>query len=371
MFGTSKTMYQLGNMPFNDVAISYNESSYMSESATFSWVGYPDDYIAKLNKNLQGTQWIVVKSSNFPSAVESQISEVLVFDKESIADALKKMYETWKLPYIVDKVGSSESSYAQGKRFKVIVGMPSAEIYEQGTPAPFVFQYGQGVGLKNNSRSPRNNKIITRIAGYGSERNIPYGYPQIVWTGSASDSRLQYPLYDGIVGGQPVKLIKHPFTRKTLMPSIYVETVNRKVNPNASGYNPNTEIIEYYDATAAENYPNPINPLAPSYETHEFEDIYPRLGSASIVGVVPSDKDAKTYVPFNQIDDVIDKYIDNSSSYSEIYFLQECKGMVITTGMKEINYDKNVNIQRLAEFQVYGASLWRSTSDTRLGRHYG
>ena len=335
-------MYQLGNIPFNDVAVSYNESSYMSESATFRWVGYPDDYIAKLNKNLQGTQWIVVKSSNFPSAVESQISEVLDFDKGSIADALKKMYETWELPYVVDKVGSSESSYAQGKRFKVIVGMPSAEIYEQGSQDPFVFQYGQGVGLKNNSRSPRNNKIITRIAGYGSERNIPYGYPQIVWTGSASDSRLQYPLYDGIVGGQPVKLIKHPFTRKTLMPSIYVETVNRKVNPNASGYNPNTEIIEYYDATAAENYPNPINPLAPSYETHEFEDIYPRLDSASIVGVVPSDKDAKTYVPFGQIDDVIDKYIDNSSSYYEKDFLWECKGMVITNGMEEINYDKNV-----------------------------
>ena len=340
-------MYQLGNMPFNDVAVSYNESSYMSESATFSWVGYPDDYIAKLNKNLQGTQWIVVKSSNFPSSVESQISEVLAFDKESIADALKKMYETWELPYIVDKVGSSESSYAQGKRFKVIVGMPSAEIYEQGSQDPFVFQYGQGVGLKNNSRSPRNNKIITRIAGYGSERNIPYGYPQIVWTGSTSDSRLQYPLYDGIVGGQPVKLIKHPFTRKTLMPSIYVETVYNKVNPllpNGSAnpnYNPNTEIIEYYDATAAENYPNPINPLAPSYETHEFEDIYPRLGSASIVGVVPSDKDAKTYVPFDQIDDVINKYIDNSHSRVEEEFLEECKDIVVMAGMKEINVDRN------------------------------
>ena len=53
---------------------------------------------------------------------------------------------------------------------------------------------GQGVGLKNNSRTPRNNKIVTRISGYGSENNIPFGYPQIRWYG---DSRWDYTEYEG------------------------------------------------------------------------------------------------------------------------------------------------------------------------------
>ena len=67
------------------------------------------------------------------------------------------------------------------------------------------------------------------------------------------------------------------------MPSIYVETVNKKVNPYATGYNPNTEIIDYYDAAN-------INPLAPSFESHQFEDIYPRLANAQLVQVLAYEK---------------------------------------------------------------------------------
>lgn len=290
-------MYQLGNLPFSDVAVSSDEQRYLSENKVFNWIGKPDDYIAKLNKNLENTQWVVVKSVYFPTEKLDVLSEVLSFDKATIADALKTWYDTWKVPFIVDAIKETDPLYAQGKRFSIIVGFPAEEILDSNGN-PYIFKMGQGVGLKNNSRTPKNNKIVTRIAPYGSERNIPYGYPQIVWTGNQDweytinndpTAANSYPIYDGIVGGQNVRLIKHPFTRKTLMPSIYATLVNKKVNPNATGYDPTIELVDYYDATSEEGYPNPINQLAPSYEAHEFGDIYPRLDEKSILGAEPYD----------------------------------------------------------------------------------
>lgn len=291
-------MYQLGNIPFCDVAVSTDQTRYLSENKTFSWIGKPQDFIDKLNKNLQGTQWIVEKSTAFPAEKEDELSDVLTFDKNMISDALKTFHDTWDVPYVVDVVSSSESSYASGKRFKVVIGLPVTEIYasesDRQLGTPFVFRMGQGVGLKNNSKNPRNNKIITRLAGYGSEKNIPYGYPQIVWNGAEDDPRLRYPLYDGIVGGRYVKLIQHPFTRNHLMPSVYSDAVNKKVNPNATGYNPNIELKDYYDAVGGD-YPNQINPLAPSYEIHEFEDIKPEMddgtSNVEILGAIPLNAD--------------------------------------------------------------------------------
>lgn len=315
-------MYQLGNMPFCDVAVSSDQQRYLSENKVFSWIGYPDDYIAKLNKNLDGTEWIVEKSSRFPALKDNVLSEVLSFENNTIADALKTFYDTWEVPYVVDVVSSSESSYAQGKRFKVVVGLPSNEIYasesDRQLMQPYVFKMGQGVGLKNNSRTPRNNKIITRISGYGSEDNIPYGYPQIVWDGEEDDPRLRYPLYDGIVGGRYVKLIKHPFTRTHLMPSIYSETVNKKVNPNAVGYDPTIELKDYYDAITTQEYPyvNEINPLAPSYESHQF-DVKPEMNdgqsSVEILDAIPLNADL---TPAESWDDTM----DGDGNYLQSYF---------------------------------------------------
>lgn len=196
------------------------------------------------------------------------------------------------------KIGSTLTQgeeYMATENMYVVLGFNSSAVswnYQKYGAQNFVFEYGKGVGLKNNSRTPKNNKIITRIAGYGSEDNVPYGYPQIPWTGNPdweytinndSTNPRSYPIYKGIVGGQWVKLIKHPFTRKHLMPSIYADTVRRKVDPNAQDYNPDEVIIDYYDATSEGGYPNPIVPDVPSYEIHEFEKIKPQLGDAEIL----------------------------------------------------------------------------------------
>lgn len=301
-------MYMLGNFMFTDIAVTSDESKYLSQNKTFSWIGTLTDFVAKLNANLATTEWLVILSPNVSQDKRNKMCDTpLTFDKQYIGDALKKCYETWEVPFVITSIKQGESGYNDGKRFLITFGLPSQEIYSldehgQKTSTPFIFRFGKGVGLKNNSRTPRNNKIVTRIVGFGSEKNIPYGYPQIIWTGNQdweytinndANNPLSYPIYSGIVGGRYVKLIKHPFTRTTLMPSIYSETVNKKINPYAIGYDPNIEIKDYYDADGS--YPNPIIADSPSVEIHQFEEVYPRLGTQSIISAVPFDT-AKTYV---------------------------------------------------------------------------
>lgn len=319
-------MYQLSNMPFTDVAVINTDERYKSVDKTFSWVGNLGDYVAKLNKNLENTLFVVILGERVPQGVVDTLSDVLSFDNSTIADALKTMYDTWETPFIIDSIHEGEPYYNAGKRFCVLVGLPSNEIYasedDRLYERPFIFRFGKGVGLKNNSATPRNNKIITRIAGYGSEDNIPYGYPQIVWTGDQSwdytinndaTNYNSHPIYKGIYGGQWVKLIKHPFTRSHLMPSIYVDTVNKKVNPYAEDYDPTIELVDYYDASDPEVYPNTIVPTAPSYEIHQFEKIKPELGEEYIISVTPLNND------LTPADEWIDD-IDEDGNYLQSYF---------------------------------------------------
>ena len=319
-------MYQLSNMPFTDVAVINTDERYKSVDKTFSWVGQLDDYVAKLNKNLENTLWVVIIGERVPQGVVDTLSDVLSFDNNTIADALKTMYDTWETPFIIDSIREGEPYYNAGKRFSVLVGLPSNEIYasedDRIYERPFVFRFGKGVGLKNNSATPRNNKIVTRIAGYGSENNIPFGYPQIPWTGDQSwdytrdndpTNYNSYPIYKGIYGGQWVKLIKHPFTRSHLMPSIYVDTVNKKVNPYAEDYDPTIELVDYYDADDASVYPNVIVPNAPSYEIHQFEKIKPELGEERIISATPLNNDLTPASSW--IDD-----IDDDGNYVQSYF---------------------------------------------------
>lgn len=340
-------MCQLGNFPFSDVAVTSDESRYLSESKTFSWIGKPADFAAKLNKNLQNTVWIVELSSSFPQDKLNTVSDVLSFDNATIADACKVFYETWGVPYTVDEVRNTEVSYSTGKRFKIILGYPSNEIYEdasaQAQHNPFVFRMGQGVGLKNNSRTPRNNKIITRLAGQGSEKNIPYGYPQIRWYGTEGqsftygdhagvytnvtignvqfDKIVSYPIYKGILGGEYVELINHPFTRTRLMPSVYRTTLFNKISfLNEDGtvnrdYDPDITLVDYYDAVYSQSYPYPneINLQAPCYEAHTFDDDKPELGEAHIVSVTPLNNDL---TPASDWDDTI----DDDGNFNQSYF---------------------------------------------------
>lgn len=308
-------MYMLTNIPFTDVAVQSSEEQYKSQDTSFSWAGYFVDFINKIEKNLQLTEWTCEINPEVlqKTSITNKFSDVLTFDKNTIGDALKTEYDTWSVPFIIDVLDSSDSRYSNGKRYLIHFGNPTNEVYEtqedKEQDNPYIFKYGKGLGLKNNSATPKNNKIITRIAGYGSERNVPWGYPQIEWWGNPDATTTgQYPLYEGIVGGELVKLVKHPFTRKHLMPSVYVNSVYNKVRNNTG------EIIDYYDALDSSKFPNTINPLAPSYEIHEFEDIYPELGAKYIVEAYPIDTGTQQQV--GEWDDTI----DDEGNYRQSYF---------------------------------------------------
>lgn len=305
-------MYMLGNMAFSDVAVANAESMFKSHDRTFSWIGNLTDYVAKLNKNLQDTQFIVSISSSIDTDSRKVLSDVLSFTNNTIADALKTAYDTWHFPFVVDAIKSDEQYYNQGKRFLIQFGNPTREILDSNNQ-PFVFHFGKGVGLKNNSRTPRNNKIVTRVAGYGSEQNIPYGYPQIPWTGdpSATQTADGYPIYEGIVGGVVTKLVKHPFTRTHLMPSVYAESVRKKVDSAASDYDNTTPLVDYYDAPST--YPNPINLDAPKLDIVGIETIKPELGDMAILGVTPLNNDL---TPASGWDDTM----DDDGNYTQSYF---------------------------------------------------
>ena len=344
-------MYFLGNIPFTDIAVTSDEEVYLSQNKTFSWVGNLFEFIAKLNANLANTEWVVISNITQSSDMwekASKQSDVLSFDKQFVSDALKTSYDTWDIPFVISQ--TNETIGGVQKKFKIEFGLPIEDIYttnDQNERVPFVFQFGKGVGLKNNSRTPRNNKIVTRIIGEGSERNIPYGYPQIQWFG-AQDAKftygdhagvytnvsvtvggetytipklVSYPIYKGILGGEWVMLIKHPFTRTKLMPKEYRESVINKVSIyDRNGdfnthYNPDTEIIDYIDAIGS-TYAHEINPLSPSAEMHTFEDIHPELllnNDYGFISVTPIDRNLQ---PATDWDDTI----DDEGNYVQSHF---------------------------------------------------
>ena len=344
-------MYFLGNIPFTDIAVTSDEEVYLSQNKTFSWVGNLFEFIAKLNANLANTEWVVISNITQGSDMwekASKQSDVLSFDKQFVSDALKTSYDTWDIPFVISQ--TNETIGGVQKKFKIEFGLPIEDIYitnDQNERVPFVFQFGKGVGLKNNSRTPRNNKIVTRIIGEGSERNIPYGYPQIQWFG-AQDANftygdhagvytnvsvtidgvthtipklVSYPIYKGILGGEWVTLIKHPFTRTKLMPKEYRESVINKVSIyDRNGdfnthYNPDTEIIDYIDAIGS-TYAHEINPLSPSAEMHTFEDIHPELllnNDYGFISVTPIDRNLQ---PATDWDDTI----DDEGNYVQSHF---------------------------------------------------
>ena len=363
-------MYMLSNFPFTDVAVSEEEELYLAQNKTFAWIGTAIDYVAKLNANLRGTAWEVRISDSLyddgqPSQKLTTLSEVLSFDKVFVSDALKTFYDTYEIPYIVDVIPDTDEAYDRGKRFVIVVGLPSNEIRDTNNE-PFVFQFGQGVGLKNNSRTPKNNKIVTRIAGHGSTTNVPYGYPQIIWTGDANakftigdsagvktdvtingkhyDRAVSYPIYDGIVNGRYVKLIKHPFTRDVLMPTVYVDSVNNKVNPYAADYDSEAQIIDYYDAIsdATYVYPNEIVADAPSFELHEFDTIKPELGDVAITGectpITNDEVDYKTYEHVSKAE-----FEAQMATWRASFRPEQVMGAILTDIMNAYNNETNAS----------------------------
>lgn len=382
-------MCAVSNFPFTDVAVSSDEQKYLSNSKTFNWIGNLFDMVAKLNKNLQGTQWIVgtniehyeqdgVTETSMWQKAANIPDEPLSFDKTYVSEVLKTSYETWEIPFIVDQIAPTDARYSQGKRFLILFGTPSNEILDD-QDEPYIFRFGQGVGLKNNSRTPKNNKIVTRIVGYGSENNIPYGYPQIQWFGDQTwkytvnndlSAEGSLPIYKGILGGEYVNLIKHPFTRNTLMPSVYRETLFNKVSPYMpdgtlnQNFDPTIELVDYYDADSS--YVNPVVEGAESVDIHQFEDIKPEFTEHSIVGI--SAYDGIECISISEFNTFIQAKILASNNENEKSALQNVYDNIFS----DVDSISNIggSYTFLCEYgkeTEYTSGVWRSVKYTSSG----
>lgn len=243
---------ELYNIPFTDVAVDSQEVSYRGEKRTFSWIGTITSFVAKVDQCLKGTKWRASLQPDFKD--DGTLSDVLSFSNQFISDACKTAYETFKIPFVIDG-------------YKILFGKPSNEILDKDGQ-PYIFQLGQGLGLKNNDVTPKNNKVITRIAGTGSEQNIPYGYP--------------------IIKNDAGEVIDHPYTRDHLMPTIYIQTLRHKLLVDSS-----TPLVDYYDAD--NTYPTPLNPLSPVFHIQNFEDIRPSIeGMTYLNNEIDTFKDVPT-----------------------------------------------------------------------------
>lgn len=233
-------------------------------SRTFYFFGTVREYVAMLNANLQfnlpSSGWNAIMQSGF---VDKGITpeRPIAFRDNTIEDALKTLYDTYKVPY-----------YIQGTT--IVVGKPILEVGH-------IFQFGQGVGLKNNDRIAKGNKVITRLIGKGSPDNLPFRYPNI-----------KDPLGN---------VIDHPYYRENLMPTVYVNAVRDRV----LGINPNAPLIDYIDAN--NTYPTPINPSLPSAHPQSFDYIKPTIEEIEYNGIRIDQVKAIEYFDNNVLIDDIDK----------------------------------------------------------------
>lgn len=129
---------------------SYNVSLY----ATLS------EFVDRFNTNLRyymGSRWQMVLPVDY---VEDGNAISVAFDNASLWDVLIKVYEIFGVRWVIRSAGDI---------LQIQVGFQEVEIEH-------VFEYGKGNGLVSVERNNALERIITRLRGRGSERNLPADY---------------------------------------------------------------------------------------------------------------------------------------------------------------------------------------------------
>lgn len=272
----------LSNIPFTDTALpNTDENAYRNGSRTWYFFGTITELQQRINACLQenapGSGWTCALQAGFIDDGKTPDAPIL-FDNITIADALKTAYDTYDIPYIF----SNKTIY---------IGSVVTEI-------DYTFELGQGLGLKNNNRTPKNNTVITRLSGQGSEQNLPYRYP--------------------IIKDNDGAIIDHPYYRSRLMPTVYAESVRKRVKFDSVDYNPNEPLVDYIDAD--DTYPTPANPYLPLYGNQTFEDIKPTIVGAKNLDEQAIDEIKNVPTPEGGWDDYVDK---GTGDLRQSYFQME------------------------------------------------
>lgn len=130
----------------------------LSDNSEFSFSGDIHEFVDRLNKSLIKSG--VGGALGYQAVVDDGVySEAKLFEisNQYVTDVLKSAYELYEVPY-----------YFVGK----IIHFGNQQ-YDIHTP----LEYGSNKSLLSISKSNSNKRVITKITGTGSERNIPYYYP--------------------------------------------------------------------------------------------------------------------------------------------------------------------------------------------------
>lgn len=130
----------------------------LSDSSEFSFSGDIKEFVDRLNKSLVRSG--VGGVTGYTAVVDNGvISETKLFSisNQYVTDVLKSAYELYEVPY-----------YFTGKT--IHFGNQQTDIL---TP----LKYGIENSLLSISKTNLHKQVVTRITGHGSDRNIPYYYP--------------------------------------------------------------------------------------------------------------------------------------------------------------------------------------------------
>ncbi len=149
---------QLENTFFLDVVTDDTESlykdRYRSNSTKVVFYGDIKEFVARLNDSMKysGLDYNVVIDEGITSG-EKNIS----FESKKISECLQSIYNDFELPY-----------YFTGKT--IHVGFTENVIYD-------TLKYGETGGALSIGKENANTQIVDRITGVGSNKNLPFYYP--------------------------------------------------------------------------------------------------------------------------------------------------------------------------------------------------
>lgn len=131
----------------------------LSDATEFTFSGDIHEFVDRLNKSLKRSG--VGGIGGYSAVVDKDITsdtELFSISNQYVTDVLKNAYELYEVPY-----------YFAGK----VIHFGNQQTIISAPP----LEYGADNSLLSVSKSNSNKQVVTRISGCGSDRNIPYYYP--------------------------------------------------------------------------------------------------------------------------------------------------------------------------------------------------
>lgn len=185
----------LDSVYFFDVVQENSENDKpVANSADFSFYGTVKEFAERLNRSMLWSG--VGGDGGYKVVIDSGVEfkdAMYTASNQYISDALKSMYETYELPY-----------YFVGK--EIHIGYAEKVIEDP-------LKYGAKNSLISVGKNYTNDKIVNRITGTGSDKNITYYYPNptpkgvIALSGESAD---KYEVYDNKAFASKIDL-ERPF----------------------------------------------------------------------------------------------------------------------------------------------------------------